>query len=57
MIRLIKTKISVIALSIDVTAERDFAHIMPMEMLGVYVTRVAFENPKMCHASLAAFAR
>ena len=38
-------KIGVIALSTDVTAERDFARILPMERLGVYVTRVAFENP------------
>ncbi|HBY13166.1 MAG TPA: ectoine utilization protein EutA, partial [Rhodobacteraceae bacterium] len=31
-------KIGVIALSTDVTAERDFARILPMERLGVYVT-------------------
>ncbi len=57
MIRLIKTKNGVIALSTDVTAERDFARIMPIERLGFYVTRVAFENPTTCHATLAAFAR
>ncbi len=37
-------RIGVIALSTDVTAERDFARTLPMETLGVYVTRVAFEN-------------
>ena len=36
-------KIGVIALTTDVTAERDFARILPMERLGVYVTRVALK--------------
>ena len=38
-------KIGVIALSTDVTAERDLVRILPMYRLGLYVTRVEFSNP------------
>ena len=38
-------KISLIALSTDVTAEHDLVCILPMERLGLYVTRLEFSKP------------
>lgn len=38
-------RLGLIALSTDLTTERDFARIIPMERAGVYGTRVAFANP------------
>ena len=34
-----------IALATDLTTERDFARLMPHDQVGVYTTRVAYENP------------
>ena len=38
-------RLGLIALSTDLTTERDFARIIPMDRAGVYGTRVAFANP------------
>lgn len=38
-------RLGLIALSTDFTTERDFARIMPYDLLGIYVARVAFQNP------------
>jgi maleate isomerase len=40
-----RKKIGLIALATDLTTERDFALIIPMERAGVYGTRIAFANP------------
>lgn len=40
-----RRKLGLIALSTDLTSERDFARIIPLERAGVYGTRVAFANP------------
>lgn len=40
-----RKKIGLIALSTDLTTERDFARIIPMDRAGVYGTRVPFTNP------------
>jgi len=40
-----RKKIGLIALATDLTTERDFARIIPMDHAGVYGTRVAFTNP------------
>lgn len=38
-------RLGLIALATDLTSERDFARIVPHERAGVYVSRIAFENP------------
>ncbi len=38
-------RIGVIALATDHTTERDFARICPPDNVGVYVNRIAYENP------------
>ena len=38
-------RLGLIALATDLTSERDFARLMPLEQAGLYTTRVAFENP------------
>jgi maleate isomerase len=38
-------RIGVVVLATDHTTERDFARICPREEVGVYVNRVAYENP------------
>jgi maleate isomerase len=38
-------RLGLIALATDLTSERDFAQLMPHDQVGVYTTRVAYENP------------
>ena len=38
-------RLGLIALSTDLTTERDYRHLLPADGLGLYTTRVAFENP------------
>ncbi|MGI9335048.1 MAG: ectoine utilization protein EutA [Gammaproteobacteria bacterium] len=38
-------RLGLIALSTDLTSERDFARIVPQDRAAVHVTRVAFDNP------------
>jgi maleate isomerase len=38
-------KFGIIALATDLTSERDFARIIPVDRAGFYTTRVAFVNP------------
>lgn len=40
-----RKKLGLIALATDLTTERDFARIIPMDRAGVYGTRVEFANP------------
>lgn len=40
-----RKKIGLIALSTDMTTERDFARIIPLDRAGLYGTRVVFANP------------
>ncbi len=37
--------IGLIALSTDLTTERDFARVMPIDEVGVFATRVRYDNP------------
>lgn len=38
-------RLGLIALATDLTSERDFARLLPLQQVGLYTTRVAFENP------------
>jgi maleate isomerase len=38
-------RLGLVLLSTDLTTERDYRRVLPFENLGVYSTRVAFENP------------
>lgn len=38
-------RVGLLALSTDLTTERDYARIVPADLAGVYVSRVAFDNP------------
>ncbi len=38
-------RMGLIALATDLTSERDFAKLMPHDQVGVYTTRVAYQNP------------
>jgi maleate isomerase len=38
-------RLGLITLATDLTSERDFARIVPLEQAGVYGTRIEFENP------------
>jgi maleate isomerase len=38
-------RLGLIALSTDLTSERDYVRLIPCDQAGVYTTRVAFENP------------
>ena len=40
-----RKKLGLIALSTDLTSERDFARIIPLDKAGIYSTRVEFSNP------------
>lgn len=40
-----RRKIGLIALATDLTTERDFARIIPLDQAGIYGTRVEFSNP------------
>ncbi|KIC21411.1 ectoine utilization protein EutA [Leisingera sp. ANG-Vp] len=43
--RPVKKRIALVALATDHTSERDFARICDPDQAGVYVNRIAFENP------------
>ncbi|QAX30630.1 ectoine utilization protein EutA [Leisingera sp. NJS204] len=43
--RPVKKRIALVALATDHTSERDFARICDPDRVGVYVNRIAFENP------------
>ena len=38
-------RLGLLVLATDLTSERDFARLFPQERVGVYATRVAFDNP------------
>lgn len=38
-------RLGLIALATDLTTERDYRHLLPADGLGLYTTRVPFENP------------
>lgn len=38
-------RLGLIALATDLTSERDFARLLPHDQIGLYTTRLAFENP------------
>ena len=40
-----KKNFGLIALATDLTSEPDFVQLMPHDQVGIYTTRVAYENP------------